>query len=57
MMSGETLLVLEEVLVELNLGWSALQIYVFIATIRDQFILGLDVPRAYEMTNFKHHIL
>jgi hypothetical protein len=54
MTSGETLLVLE---VELNLGWSALRIYVFIATLTDQLILGLDVLQAYEMTDFKCHIL
>jgi hypothetical protein len=58
MTSGQTLLVLEEELVEMNLGWSALQTYVFTATITDQFILGLDVPRAYRMMmHFKSHIL
>jgi hypothetical protein len=58
MTSGQTLLVLEEELVELNLGRSALRIYVSIATITDQFILGLDVLRVYKMmVDFKRHIL
>jgi hypothetical protein len=43
MMSRETLLVSEEELVEINLGWSAARISAFVATITDQFILGLNV--------------
>jgi hypothetical protein len=35
-------------LVDLNLGWRALRIWVFFAEITDEFFLGLDVLRAYD---------
>jgi hypothetical protein len=41
--SGETIPVLKEALVELTLGQRALRIWVFIAEVTDEFILGLDV--------------
>ena len=41
--SGETIPVLMEVLVELILGRRAMRIWVFVAVVTDEFILGLDV--------------
>jgi hypothetical protein len=46
MMSRETIPILKETLVQLTLGWSAFQIWVFVTEITDEFILGLDVLRA-----------
>jgi hypothetical protein len=46
--SGETILVLKEAVVGLNLGQRALRIWVFVAEVTDEFILGLDVLRAYD---------
>jgi hypothetical protein len=40
MASWETLHVLKEVLVKLTLGWSMLEVQLFAAKIRDEFILG-----------------
>jgi hypothetical protein len=48
MVSEETISVLKEALGELTLGRSALMIWVFVAEITDEFILGLDVLRAYD---------
>ena len=45
--SGENLPVLKEALVKLTLGRRALRIWVFVAEVTDEFILGLDVLRAY----------
>jgi hypothetical protein len=45
---GETIRVLKEALVELTLGWRALRIWVFVTKVMDEFILGLDVLRAYD---------
>jgi hypothetical protein len=45
--SVETIPVLKEALVELTLGLRTLRIWVFVAEITDEFILGLDVLRAY----------
>jgi hypothetical protein len=46
--SGETIPVLKEALVELTLGQLALRIWVFVAEITDEFIIGLDVLRDYD---------
>ena len=46
--SGEIVPVLKEVLVELNLERQALRIWMFVAEVMDEFILGLDVLRAYD---------
>jgi len=40
--------VLKEALVDLTLGRQALRIWVFVAEVTDEFILGLDVLRAYD---------
>jgi len=46
--SGETITVLKEAFVELTLGQWALRMWVFFAEVTDEFILGLDVLRAYD---------
>jgi len=46
--AGETILVLKEAFVELALGRWALRIWVFVTEVTDEFILGLDVLRAYD---------
>jgi hypothetical protein len=46
--SGETIPVLKEALVELTLGRRAMRIWMFVAEVTDEFILGLDVLRAYD---------
>ena len=46
--SGETILVLKEAFVEVTLGRRALRIWVFVAEVTDEFILGLDVLLAYD---------
>jgi predicted aspartyl protease len=51
--SGETIPVLKKALVELTLGRRALRIWVFIAEVTDEFILGLDVLRAYDWAGRK----
>jgi hypothetical protein len=48
--SGETIPVLKEALVEMTLGRRTLRIWVFVAEITDEFILGLDVLRAYNVS-------
>jgi hypothetical protein len=45
--SGETILVLKQALVQLTLGRRSLKFWVFVAGVTDEFILGLDVLRAY----------
>ena len=56
--SGETLPVLREALVELTLGQRALRIWVFVAEVTDEFILGLDVLRAYDASvDLGRHLL
>lgn len=58
MVSGETIPVLKEVLVELTLGQSALKIWVFITEITDELILELDVLRAYDtLLDLGHHVI
>jgi hypothetical protein len=46
--SGEALPVLKEVFLTLTLGRRPLKILVFVANITNEFILGLDVLRAYD---------
>jgi hypothetical protein len=46
--SGETLPILEEAFVTPTLGRPPLEIWVFIADITDELILGLDILRAYD---------
>ena len=56
--SGETIPVLKEALVELTLGRQALRTWVFVAEVTDEFILGLDVLRAYDASvDIGRHLL
>jgi len=48
MASGQTIPIDKEALVELTLGRCVLNVWVFVADIVDDFILGLDVLRAYD---------
>jgi len=45
---AETIPVVNDALVQLTLRWRTLTIWVFIADIKDVFILGLDILRAYD---------
>jgi hypothetical protein len=45
--SGEVLPILKEVSLTLTLGWRPLKIWVFVANITDELILGLDILSAY----------
>jgi hypothetical protein len=45
--SGETLTILKEVFLTLTLGRHPLKIWVFITSITNKFILGLDIMRTY----------
>jgi hypothetical protein len=56
--SEETIPVVYGALVELTLGRRALRIWVFLAKITDEFILGLDVLRAYDASvDLGRHLL
>ena len=56
--SGETIPVLKEALVELTLGRRALRIWVFVAEVTDEFILELNVLRAYDASvDLGRHLL
>jgi hypothetical protein len=46
--SGESLPILKEVLLTLMLGRRPLKMWVFVANITDELILGLDILRAYD---------
>jgi hypothetical protein len=46
--SGETLPILKEAFVTLTLGRLPLEIWVFVADLTDELILGLDILRAYD---------
>jgi predicted aspartyl protease len=46
--SGETIPVVKEAHVELTMGRRTLRSWVFVADIKDDFILGLDILRAYD---------
>jgi hypothetical protein len=46
--SGESLPILKEVLLTLTLGHGPLKMWLFIANITDEFILGLDILHAYD---------
>jgi hypothetical protein len=48
--SGRTIPVVREALRGLTLGQRALNIWVFIGDVREEFILGLGTPRAYHAT-------
>jgi hypothetical protein len=48
MVSGEAFPNIKEVCLTLTLGWRLLKIWVFVANITDELILGLDVLRAYD---------
>jgi hypothetical protein len=48
MASGETIPVVKEACVELTIGQRTLRSWVFVADITDNFILGLDILRAYD---------
>ena len=56
MASGETIPV-TEALVERTLGWQTLRIWVFVAEITEEYILGLDVLRDYEVSVVLEHQL
>jgi hypothetical protein len=48
--SGRKIPAVREALVELTLGQRGLKIWVFVADITEEFILGLDNLRAYHAT-------
>jgi hypothetical protein len=50
MVSGETLPISNDVLVELTLGQCSLTTWVFVISVIDKFILGLDVFCAYNLS-------
>jgi hypothetical protein len=50
MVSGEALPIMKEVFLTLTLGRRPLKIWVFVADITDELILGLDVLRAYDVS-------
>jgi hypothetical protein len=55
---GRTIPIVKEALVELTLGQRAVNIWVFVADIRDEFIPGLDILRAYdESVDVGRHVL
>jgi hypothetical protein len=45
--SGRTIPIVKEALVEVTLGQLALKIWVFVTDMMDEFILGLNILRAY----------
>jgi hypothetical protein len=56
--SGRTIPVVKESLVQLTLGQRALNIWMFVADITDEFILGLDILRAYDASvDVGHNVL
>ena len=56
--SGDTITVLKEALIELSLGQRALRFWVFITEITDEFILGIDVLWAYDVSvDLGRHLL
>jgi hypothetical protein len=56
--SGEAIPVLKEALFDLTLRWWALAIWVFVAEVTQEFIVGLDILRAYnESLELGHHLL
>jgi hypothetical protein len=58
MASGEIIPFLKVALVVLTLGLSAFNIWVFVAEITDEFILGLDVLRAHDASmDLGRHVL
>jgi hypothetical protein len=46
--SGEALPILKEIFLTMNLGQYPLKMWVFVANITNDFILGLDILRAYD---------
>jgi hypothetical protein len=58
MVSGETFRFLKEALVELTLGWHLLWIWVLVADITDEFIMGPDALHAHDISmDLKCHVL
>jgi hypothetical protein len=56
--SGGTIPVVKEERVDLTLGQRTLRIWVFVADITDDFILGLDILRAYDAkVDMGRHVL
>jgi hypothetical protein len=56
--SGEAIPVLKEAHFDLTLGRRALSIWVFVAEVTNEFIVGLDILRAYnESVELGHHLL
>jgi hypothetical protein len=53
--SGRTIPIVKEVLVELTLGQRTLKIWVFVAEMTDEFILGLDILWAYSLQRISGH--
>jgi hypothetical protein len=55
---GRTISVVREALRGLTLGQRALNIWVFVGDVKEEFILGLGTPRAYHATvNVGRHVL
>jgi hypothetical protein len=58
MASGETILIVKKARVELALGRRTLRIWVFVADITDDFILGLDILQANDASmDVGRHVL
>jgi hypothetical protein len=58
MASGKTIVAVKEALVELTLGLCALRIWVFVVDTTDEFIVGLDVLWAYDVSvDLGRHVL
>jgi hypothetical protein len=58
MAPGEILLVLKEALVELALEWHLLWIWVLVADITDELIMGPDALQAHDTSmDLKCHVL
>jgi hypothetical protein len=55
---GWTIPVVEETLVKLTLGQWVLKIWVFVADITEELVLGLDILLSYDMSvDVGHHVL
>jgi hypothetical protein len=56
-LSGQTIPIVKKALVDLNLGQRTLKTRVFVADITDEFILGLDILRAYDASvDVRRHV-
>jgi hypothetical protein len=58
MVPGDSIPVVKEKLVELNLERRAFRFWVYVAEIMDEFILALDVLRAYDASvDLRRHLI